>query len=204
MQLNFDLLPEVEKLEEAENSVEAPFYQSIVTEAEADEALAKLIWAKKKIEEADEKIKAKKQQLQEQLQEYERRLKSNIENYASLQSDLLYAYLENKLKDRDGNVKKGSIKLFNGTIGLKEPRGSVVIEKGKENNLVELLKQLGKSQCINIKETVYKDEISKTFKLDPSGHYFMTDNGDIIQGIEYQKPDKLQLSVTKPKTAKAA
>ena len=102
------------------------------------------------------------------------------------------------------NSPKGSIKLFNGTIGLKEPRGSVVIEKGKENNLVELLKQLGKSQCINIKETVYKDEISKTFKLDPSGHYFMTDNGDIIQGIEYQKPDKLQLSVTKPKTAKAA
>lgn len=159
---------------------------------EADEAIAQMIWAKKKIEENKELVKKKAEQLKLQLQDYERRLNGGLEYYLENRQKDLEAYLNGKLQGH-----KGSLKLFHGTASLKEDPGRTAVDD--EDELIKWLKANGHAGCIATKESVSKTEIKKAFKKDASGRYFIDDDGNIIQGVHIDKEEGLQLKLTLPR-----
>lgn len=65
---------------------------------EADEVIAQMIWAKKKIEDNRALVKKKAEQLKLQLQDYERRLNGGLEYYLENRQKDLEAYLNDKLQ----------------------------------------------------------------------------------------------------------
>ena len=159
---------------------------------EADEAIAQMIWAKKKIEDNKALVKKKAEQLKLQLQDYERRLNGGLEYYIENRQKDLEAYLNDKLQGR-----KGSLKLFHGTISLKEDPGRTEVDD--EDGLMKWLKEHGHAGCISVKESVSKTEIKKTFKKDASGRYFVDESGNVIQGVHVDKEAGLQLKLTLPR-----
>lgn len=159
---------------------------------EADEVIAQMIWAKKKIEDNRALVKKKAEQLKLQLQDYERRLNGGLEYYLENRQKDLEAYLNDKLQGH-----KGSLKLFHGTASLKEDPGRTAVDD--EDELIKWLKANGHASCIATKESVSKTEIKKTFKKDASGRYFVDGDGNIIQGIHVDKEEGLQLKLTLPR-----
>lgn len=163
---------------------------------DADEALAKVLWAKNKIEENEKLVKAKKAELMEALADYEQRLNNGLRNFVAYRSEQLRTYALSKLKG-----KKGTYPLFHGGIQLKEDAGSVEIED--EAVLIEYLKRSGLfEQCVKVEPKVNKTKFKGLFEKDESGHYFKGKDGSIIQGVHIDKKDGLQVNLTKPKTAK--
>lgn len=159
---------------------------------EADEVIAQMIWAKKKIEDNKALVKKKAEQLKLQLQDYERRLNGGLEYYLENRQKDLEAYLNDKLQGH-----KGSLKLFHGTASLKEDPGRTAVDD--EDSLIKWLKANGHAGCIATKESVSKTEIKKAFKKDASGRYFVDGDGNIIQGIHVDKEEGLQLKLTLPR-----
>lgn len=177
---------EIDKEVRSESEVSVP----INTEAEADRTMGKIIWAKNKKKENDEKIKAKKAELMEQLALYERRLNGPLESYIEHQELMLQAYCNNVLKG-----KKGSVPLFYGNARLTYDRGSVVFDD--EEAVLNFLRQNQMAKdCVTLKASIRKTDFRKLFTEDASGHYFHDSEGNIIKGVHIDKKDGLQLALT--------
>ena len=159
----------------------------------ADDALAKVLWAKAKMEENDKLIKAKKAELKEMLEDYEERLNGRLRNFVEYRTEQLKTYAMNKLKG-----KKGAYPLLHGNVQLKEDVGSVEIEDD-----AELIKYLRESelfgQCAEDKVAINKTKLRSLLSKDESGHYFVDGNGNVIHGVHIEKKDGLQVSIAKPR-----
>lgn len=164
------------------------------SEDDADECLSKILWTDKKLEENSKLIEKKKKQLDELLKDYENSLNSKLENYRSIQEDLLREWMISKF----GNTKK-SAKLLHGTVRMKEDAGRTAVDD--EGQLIGFIKANDlQDKCVTVKETVRKSDFKKLFEKDPSGHYFVDKNGNIIPGVHIDKSDDLQLSIRPAKT----
>ena len=97
--------------------------------------------------------------------------------------------------------RKGSLKLFHGTASLKEDAGRTEVDD--EEALIRWLKNNGHEDCVSTKESVAKTNLKKTFKKDKSGHYFVDDHGDVIQGVHVDKEEGLLLKIAPPRTRAA-
>lgn len=174
---------------------EAESRYAIHNDDEADEVLAQMLWAKRKIEENKELVKKKAEILKAQLQDYEKRLNGGLEYYLEARQPELEAYLAKRLEGR-----KGSLKLFHGTASLKEDAGRTEVDD--EEALIKWLKNNGHADCIATKESVAKTAVKKAFTKDKSGRYFLDEHGDVIQGIHIDKEEGLLLKISEPRTKK--
>lgn len=165
---------------------------AIHNDEEADEALSKMLWAKAKIEENNKIVKEKAEQLKAQLEDYRKRLNGGLEYYLENRQHDLEIYLNSKLQGR-----KGSLKLFHGTASLKEDPGRTTVDD--EASLITWLKKNGHAGCISTKESVSKTEVKKTFRKDPSGRYFLDEDGNVIEGVHIDKEEGLQLKISLPR-----
>lgn len=176
-----------------ENPSAAEKYERVHTDEEADDVLARVIWAQKKICENDELVKKKKEQLQKLLKDYEARLNGGLKTYLENQQVTLRNYLDEKL-----NGKKGTVKLLHGNIRLKEDNGKTMFDD--ENLVIQYLQNRNmEDACVSIKKTIRKTDFKKLFKKDPSGHYFVDEDGQVIHGVHIEKEDGLQLGITPAK-----
>lgn len=185
---NLDLMEDEDFLEEVNDDSFIPMLKS---DDEADDALAKIIWAKKKVEENNQKIKKKKEELEKMLGDYEKRLNKNLKSYIDYQSALLRGYL----KDNKGNK---TLKLFHGNVRVRKPSESLTIDD--ENMLVNWLKEAGYKDCIKVKEAISKTNLKKAFKKDPSGEYLIDDSGNVIHGVHFERGEET-IQITEPKGA---
>ena len=188
-----EFMDEDEIRSDIDRQAELPYI--IHNDDEADNVLAQMLWARQKIEENKEKVKAKAEQLKLQLQDYEHRLNGGLEVYLDNRQHDLETYLNRKLEGR-----KGSLKLFHGTASLREDTGRTAVDD--EAGLIKWLKNNGHEDCISTKESVAKTNLKKTFKKDRTGRYFIDDHGDVIQGVHVDKEEGLQLKIAAPRTAK--
>lgn len=160
-----------------------------LTEDEADDILAKILWARRKIEENNKDIKQKKEEMKVLLENYEKRKNQGLRNYIESQAGPLQAYAQNALKN-----KKGTLHLLHGDLRLKEDIGTT--EFDDEEAVLRFIKEKGlEEKCVSVRESVRKTDFKKLFKKDPSGHYFVDDEGNVIHGVHIQKEDGLQLSI---------
>lgn len=189
-----ELMEEDEIRDQITRQVEMSYI--IHNDDEADETLAQMLWAKRKIEENKALVKKKAEMLKAQLQDYERRLNGGLEVYLENRQHDLEAYLNSRL---EGN--KGSLKLFHGTASLKEDVGRTEVDD--EEGLIKWLKQGGHADCVSVKESVSKTNLKKAFKKDRSGQYFVDEHGDVIQGVHVEKEAGLQLKISAPRTRAA-
>ena len=188
-----ELMEEDEIRDRIERQAEMPY--AIHNDDEADETLAQMLWAKRKIEENKELVKKKAEMLKAQLQDYEKRLNGGLEYYIEARQPELEAYLAKRLEGR-----KGSLKLFHGTASLKEDAGRTAVDD--EEMLIKWLKNHGHEDCIATKESVAKTAVKKAFTKDKSGHYFLDEHGDVIQGIHIDKEEGLLLKISEPRLKK--
>lgn len=188
-----ELMEEDEIRERIERQAQADMPCVINNDEEADDTLAQMLWAKRKIEENKELVKKKAEQLKLQLQDYEKRLNGGLEMYLENRQHDLEAYLARKL---DGC--KGSLKLFHGTASLREDTGRTAVDD--EAGLVKWLKNHGHEDCISTKESVAKTNLKKAFKKDRTGKYFVDEHGDVIQGVHVDKEEGLMLKIAPPRT----
>ncbi len=159
----------------------------------ADDAFAKVLWAKAKIEEHEKLVKAKKAELKEMLDDYEQRLNGRLRSFVKYRTEQLKAYALQKLKG-----KKGSYPLLHGNIQLKEDGGTVEIEN--EEELVKYLCASGIfEQCAENKVVVNKTKLRSLLQKDESGHNFVDGEGNIIHGVHINKKDGLQVTLAKPR-----
>lgn len=169
---------------------------AIHNDDEADEVLSQILWAKHKIEENNELVKQKAAELKLLLMNYEERLNGPLKHYAENRSKDLEAYATKKLENQ-----KGSVKLFHGTVSMREDAGRTEVDD--EEELIRWMKQTGHTDCVTVKEALSKTALKKAFKKDPSGRYFVDENGDVIQGVHIAKEEGLQLRITEAKPKKA-
>ena len=191
----FELLSENELEDDFEfvNAGENQMAFALMSDDDADDALARILWAKSQLDKNNEIIARKKKQLQLQLEDYEKRLNGKLETYQKYYSELLNDYLVKKLDN-----KKGTVKLLHGNARLKEPSVStefddekVLIQYLKDNNLYD--------KCISVKESVRKTDLKKLFQKDNSGSYFVDDSGNVVPGVHLNKEEGLQLAITPAK-----
>lgn len=182
-----DFVDDDELMEEVKDN---SFIPMLKTEDEADEALAKIIWARKKIAGNEVKVKKKKEELQKLLADYEKRLNKSLESYLSYQSSLLKGYIESQ--------DSKTLKLFHGNVRIKKPAESLSIDD--ENSLLLWLKETGCKSCIKTKETISKTELKKTFKKDPSGDFLVDSAGNVIHGAHFERGEE-SLQITEAKGA---
>lgn len=189
-----ELMSDEELKQDVNNTNEVAPIFVLNSEDDADECLSKILWADKKLEENSKLIEKKKKQLDELLKDYENSLNSKLENYRSIQEDLLREWMISKF----GNTKK-SAKLLHGTVRMKEDAGRTAVDD--EGQLIGFIKANDlQDKCVTVKETVRKSDFKKLFEKDPSGHYFVDKNGNIIPGVHIDKSDDLQLSIRPAKT----
>lgn len=189
-----ELMSDEELKQDVNNTNEVASIFVLNSEDDADECLSKILWADKKLEENSRLIEKKKKQLDELLKDYENSLNSKLENYRSIQEDLLREWMISKF----GNTKK-SAKLLHGTVRMKEDAGRTAVDD--EGQLIGFIKANDlQDKCVTVKETVRKSDFKKLFEKDPSGHYFVDKNGNIIPGVHIDKSDDLQLSIRPAKT----
>ncbi len=169
---------------------------AIQNDDEADEVLSQILWAKRKIEENNELVKRKAAELKLLLMNYEERLNGSLKHYAENRSKDLEAYATKKLENQ-----KGSVKLFHGTVSMREDAGRTEVDD--EESLIRWMKQTGHGDCVTVKESLSKTALKKAFKKDPSGRYFVDEDGNIIQGVHIAKEEGLQLRITEAKPKKA-
>lgn len=189
-----ELMSDEELKQDVNNTNEVAPIFVLNSEDDADECLSKILWADKKLEENSKLIEKKKKQLDELLKDYENSLNSKLENYRSIQEDLLREWMISKF----GNTKK-SAKLLHGTVRMKKDAGRTAVDD--EGQLIGFIKANDlQDKCVTVKETVRKSDFKKLFEKDPSGHYFVDKNGNIIPGVHIDKSDDLQLSIRPAKT----
>ena len=162
---------------------------------EADEVLAQMIWATEKIAGNKALVKKKAQQLKEALVTYEKRLNGSLERYLENRQRDLEMYLNSRL---DGG--KGSIKLFHGTVSMREDTGRTVIDD--EDAVIQYLKSSGHENCITVKESVSRTALKKAFRKDPSGRCFLDEDGNILQGAHIDKEEGLHAAIRPAKIRK--
>lgn len=193
----FELLPE-EDIEDDVNFVSGEKEQfgfNLETDDDADDAMARILWAKSEINKNNALIDKKKKELQKQLDDYEKRLNCKLENYGSYYSELLRTYMLKKFDN-----KKGTLKLFHGNVRLKEP--SATTEFDDEKALLDYIKSNNlQSKCVTVKESVRKTDLKKLFDKDKSGLYFVDANGDIVPGVHINKDEELKISITPAKVS---
>ena len=180
---------------EAEKSVlaEENSVPAFADDNAADDAFAKVLWAKAKIEENEKLVKAKKAELKEMLDDYDQRLNGRLRNFVEYRTEQLKAYALQKLKG-----KKGSYPLFHGSVQLKEDVGTVEIDSENEAELIKYLRANGIfDQCAEDKVVINKTKLRSVLAKDKSGHNFVDAEGNIIHGAHIEKKDGLQVTLAK-------
>ena len=184
---------------EIEKEVATIDFPHVISEDEADETLARILWAESKIKENEKIVKEKKEELMNMLVNYEKRLNDNLRNYAANQRNNLNLFLREKLRDKDGNINTGTVKLFHGNIRLKKPSESMGIDD--EERAIAWLKENGYGATLKNKVTISKTEAKKLFKKDEFGQYYVDKNNNIIPGIHVElSSNDLELAITPNKS----
>lgn len=181
-----DLMKEVDECNESKDDSTL-----IHSDDEADEVLGRIIWARKKLDNAEKVYKKKEVMLKEQLDNYKHRLMDGLKSYEEYQSATLQDYLARKF-----NNKKGSVKLLHGNARLSEHPESVVIDD--EEALMKYIAEHKLKACVKVKAVPQKTLIKKALQKDNSGHYFV--NGeDIVPGVHIEKEPGFKLGITPAK-----
>jgi hypothetical protein len=182
---------EAEKTVMAEENIIPVF----ADDSAADDAFAKVLWAKAKIEENEKLVKAKKAELKELLDDYDQRLNGKLRSFVEYRTEQLKTYAFQKLKG-----KKGSYPLLHGNVQLKEDIGTVELDAENEAELIKYLRVNGIfDKCAEDKVVINKTKLRSALTTDKSGHNFVDAEGNIIHGAHINKKDGLQVTLAKPR-----